>query len=273
MPGIASQQLNSSFDNRQPLPGASSTQSNLDPSPGRVRDKNLLSPRRSNDLSHPEVIVEGSEPASPDSLPTLRHSPSSALTDMLRKPPGVEEEISDLDEEVFNDGKGVLPVVVGEAIISQPNERTSLLLKYAAHALDGAPKYDSTHDVESQELPHDKVAIKIRRGLTHKKERAARISTAVLSPKSWDKRALWVQGVRKPAGYIPSVILGLLLNILDALSYGTIPLLSRHPFWLKFHRHDSISAWPAHICSSWSRWDFHVLRKLYCVAARVFPWG
>jgi len=220
MPDIASQQLDASFDNRQPIPSASSVQSSLDPSSGRLRDKNVLSPKRSNDLSHPEVIEEGSEPESPDSPPFVRHSPSSAPTDMLRKPPGAEEEISDLDEEVFVDSKGVLPVVVGEGIISQPNERTSLLLKTAAYALDGAPKYGSMQDVESQKLPHDKVLIKIRRSLTHKKERVARIGTAVLSPKSWDKRAVWVQGVRKPAGYIPSVILGLLLNILDALSYG-----------------------------------------------------
>lgn len=273
MPDIASQQLDASFDNRQPIPSASSVQSNLDPSYGRLRDKNVLSPKRSSDLSHPEVIEEGSEPASPDSPPFVRHSPSSALTDMLRKPPGAEEEISDLDEEVFVDSKGVLPVVVGEGIISQPNERTSLLLKTAAYALDGAPKYGSMQDVESQKLPHDKVVIKIRRSLTHKKERVARIGTAVLSPKSWDKRAVWVQGVRKPAGYIPSVILGLLLNILDALSYGTVPLLLGHCSWLNCHRHDFISAWPAHICRSWSRWDFHVLRKLYCVTARVFPRG
>lgn len=273
MPDIASQRLGSSFDNRQPSPSASSAQSNLDPSSGQVRDKNVLSPKRSKDLSRPEVIEEGSEPASPDSLPFLRHSPSSALTDMLRQPPGVEEEAGDLDEELFVDSKGMLPVVVGEGIISQPSERTSLLLKKAAYALNGIPKSNAMHDVESQELPQDRLVMKIRRSLTHNKERVARIGKAGLSPKSWGKRAVWVQGVRKPAGYIPSVMLGLLLNILDALSYGTVPLLFGHCCWLRCHRHDPISTWPAHICRAWSRWHFHVLRKLYSVTARVFPRG
>lgn len=273
MPDIASQQLGSSFDIWQPLPSASSAQSNHDPSSGQVRDKNLLSPKRSSDLSRPEVIEEGSEPASPDSLPSVRHSPSSALTDMLRKPPGLEEEMSDLDEAFLIDSKGVLPVVVGEGIISQPSERTSLLLKKAGYAVNGTPKSNSMNDVESQGLPQDRLAKKIRRSLMHGKERVARIGTAYPSPKSWGKRAVWVEGVRKPAGYIPSVILGLLLNILDALSYGTVPLLFGHCCWLKRHRHDPISTWPAHICRSRSRWNFHVLRKLYCVTARVFPRG
>jgi len=225
MPDIASQQLGSSFDKRHALPSSSSAQSNLEPSSGRLRDKNVLSPKRSNELSRPEVIEEGSEPVSPNSRPSVRHLPSSALTDMLQKPPVAEDEISDLDEGIFVDSKGAAPVVVGEGIISQPIERTSLFLKKAAYALDGTPKYGSMQDVESQKLPPEKLMKKIRRSLAHTEERVARIGRAISSSKSWDKHAIWVHGVREPAGYIPSVILGLLLNILDALSYGIVPML------------------------------------------------
>lgn len=47
-------------------------------------------------------------------------------------------------------------------------------------------------------------------------------SRLLCSPKSWDRRAIWNNGVVHPASLIPSVFLGLLLNILDALSYGMI---------------------------------------------------
>lgn len=40
--------------------------------------------------------------------------------------------------------------------------------------------------------------------------------------KSFDRRTIWDKGIVDPALRIPAVILGLLLNILDALSYGTI---------------------------------------------------
>jgi sulfate permease, SulP family len=45
------------------------------------------------------------------------------------------------------------------------------------------------------------------------------ISTA-LNPKSWDNKAIWQRLAVEPARCLPAVIVGLLLNILDALSYG-----------------------------------------------------
>lgn len=42
----------------------------------------------------------------------------------------------------------------------------------------------------------------------------------IASPKTWNARTLWGSVIAKPASYIPAVILGLLLNVLDALSYG-----------------------------------------------------
>ena len=41
-------------------------------------------------------------------------------------------------------------------------------------------------------------------------------------PKTWNPRAVWREGIMHPASLLPAVFLGLLLNILDALSYGTI---------------------------------------------------
>ena len=44
--------------------------------------------------------------------------------------------------------------------------------------------------------------------------------TSAVHPKAWDKRVIWQRAVVDPARCVPSVIVGLLLNILDALSYG-----------------------------------------------------
>lgn len=41
-------------------------------------------------------------------------------------------------------------------------------------------------------------------------------------PKTWDRQALWRNVVVAPVVCLPAVIVGLLLNILDALSYGMI---------------------------------------------------
>ncbi|EDN96234.1 hypothetical protein SS1G_01159 [Sclerotinia sclerotiorum 1980 UF-70] len=42
------------------------------------------------------------------------------------------------------------------------------------------------------------------------------------NPKRWDKKAIWKNCVMAPVQSLPSVLLGALLNILDALSYGMI---------------------------------------------------
>jgi sulfate permease, SulP family len=41
-------------------------------------------------------------------------------------------------------------------------------------------------------------------------------------PKTWNRRAIWREGFIQPISVLPAVFLGLLLNILDALSYGMI---------------------------------------------------
>ncbi|KAI0013460.1 sulfate transporter family protein [Xylariaceae sp. FL0662B] len=47
-------------------------------------------------------------------------------------------------------------------------------------------------------------------------------TTAAANPKTWDRRIIWENVVLNPVRSLPAVILGLLLNILDALSYGMI---------------------------------------------------
>lgn len=185
-------------------------------------DHGLYSPKRQNDLPRPAAIAEVSEPASPKSIRSKRNSPPpSVLSAMLKGPQVFEEDDDDgrLSESSL-EGGFVQTAVVSEAIISQPSERTTLLLKKAAYGSEDAPRYGSVHDLENQKVAPEGAAIKIRRALTQTREKATRIGRTMITPKSWDKRAIWVHMIRQPANYVPPVILGLLLNILDALSYG-----------------------------------------------------
>ncbi|KAI1159088.1 sulfate transporter family-domain-containing protein [Nemania serpens] len=43
-----------------------------------------------------------------------------------------------------------------------------------------------------------------------------------MNPKTWNKKTIWEKAVMSPIRCLPAVIVGLLLNILDALSYGMI---------------------------------------------------
>ncbi|KAK4202216.1 sulfate transporter family-domain-containing protein [Triangularia verruculosa] len=78
-------------------------------------------------------------------------------------------------------------------------------------------------DLESQKAPS-------RTGWLHRtvdsvKGRGNKVAKGfktVGNPKRWDRHALWQNVVVAPVACIPAVIVGLLLNILDALSYGMI---------------------------------------------------
>jgi SulP family sulfate permease len=56
--------------------------------------------------------------------------------------------------------------------------------------------------------------------LRQKKMKTLGMLRTVRDPKCWDRRALWQNIVVAPVACLPAVIVGLLLNILDALSYG-----------------------------------------------------
>lgn len=133
---------------------------------------------------------------------------------MIKNSPPTENDSEDNDEDELFTTHGVHPVTVGEGIISQPSERTSLLRKRTA--------YGSVKDLESLKasavVPSSRLSIALRQCRDH----TAGIVRTVSNPKSWNTQDIWKYGLRRPASFIPPVILGLLLNILDALSYGMI---------------------------------------------------
>lgn len=189
-------------------------------------EQDTISRQRSNDTSRPDVIEEVVEPPSPDTMDSTEPSPpTSILSEQIRKSPSTEHDSNHEEDGISFDGQNMQPAIIGRGIISQPNERTALLLRKTAYGVDN---YGCRKDLESQKMTMVNTTTKIQECLSLARESGARIRRSIASPKSWDKRQLWVHGIREPASYIPCVILGLLLNILDALSYGVRPLNTKN---------------------------------------------
>ncbi|RHZ74684.1 hypothetical protein CDV55_108370 [Aspergillus turcosus] len=147
---------------------------------------------------------------------------SSVLTQMIRSPPSGSSGDG-------ADRYGGKPSPNAAASVENPRlfftdgdeentstERTSLLNKTA----QSKPfhEYGAAEDIESQDLLTEREPDAQPHALTGIRS----CFRLLASPKSWDPRAVWQHGVVYPASLLPSVFLGLLLNILDALSYGMI---------------------------------------------------
>ena len=199
--------------NKKPSRGRTSLPPSLD-----IFRERRFSNISQNDLassSYPAVeeAIEESDVA-PEQSP----SASSALTDMIRQP-GLEfhndhnKSISEI--EPFPP----LPTIHDETEPpSRDTETTSLLSKTRSKSphqygtVHGAPE-----DLESQGGTAGR-SNPLAKGLAT----MARVSRTITNPKCWDRRAIWREGVVQPVSLLPAVLLGLLLNILDALSYGMI---------------------------------------------------
>ena len=173
--------------------------------------------RHASNSPRPEAIEEVPEPTSLQSSQSSQKSHAhSALTELLRDSHPTEEDSHGTDEDELPTVAGLHPVTVQEGIISQPSERTTLL--------DNKTAYGSIKDLEGQQVARSEPTSRIDAVLQRSREHTALVVRIVSSPKSWDRHDILEYGVRQPASFVPPVILGLLLNILDALSYGDIQL-------------------------------------------------
>ncbi|KAI9722319.1 MAG: hypothetical protein M1812_001791 [Candelaria pacifica] len=183
--------------------------------------------RQSEDTSRPDVIEEVSEPVSPDSTPTSHSSTgSSVLTELLRQTSRSGEEIEDSSgPNPHNDGHRSVnvPSLVCERTNSPlPNERTSLLRKSPALKSSSRRRHEHAEDLEGQVAKSSRSWKTAQKFAIRSKNHGVVLIRTVANPKSWDPILIWRYGLVEPARYIPAVFLGLLLNILDALSYGLI---------------------------------------------------
>ncbi len=99
------------------------------------------------------------------------------------------------------------------------NEQTPLLPSKSARKLS---THDVVQDVENQKMERPQSPVRLSRALHNGAEKCRKCVHVVLHPKTWEPRMIWDKGILHPVSLLPAVFLGLLLNILDALSYGTI---------------------------------------------------
>ncbi|KAM0332260.1 hypothetical protein ACHAQA_002536 [Verticillium albo-atrum] len=186
-----------------------------------------------------ETIHEVSEPPSPhneeeedDEVP---NEGPSILTTLLRKsPPQSRRDTSPSPEPRAPEGQtSVLEQKRSRSQDSRPQqdtmggdegestERTPLLGRVSSdgHGTNGR----ATDDVEGQKPRPRKQWLSGLKSVGQNVEAGLiRRAKAATSPKVWNRKSLWSNVVVAPVSCLPAVIVGLLLNVLDALSYGMI---------------------------------------------------
>ncbi|KAI0022229.1 cyclic nucleotide-binding domain-containing protein [Xylariomycetidae sp. FL0641] len=223
---LASYVLSDKKDKRKPsfLSRRPSGQSHTDHDPAASQHE----PQGESQLSSAETIEEVSEPSSSelevddasDAGPSmltnmLKRSPpesidGSAMPDRApqgRQPPTLHRPSQRLPPEEHNS-----EVSIGR---NGASETSPLLAKSPASI-----SAEGLGDLEGQKpAPMPKYAWKTLRQEAGGKMRSF---TSAMNPKSWDRHVVWDNVVMEPVRCLPAVIVGLLLNILDALSYGMI---------------------------------------------------
>ncbi|SPN97053.1 related to sulfate transporter [Cephalotrichum gorgonifer] len=131
-----------------------------------------------------------------------------------------EEDAGDAEEEDGLDGARLARESSRLETVPELDEQTPLLSQVGSKQGSIRPRWGSSRDgdLEAQRWEPSR----IQRLGHHVKYSAAKYSAILSSPSKWDKRAIWTSAVVAPVSYLPAVLVGLLLNILDALSYGMI---------------------------------------------------
>lgn len=184
-----------------------------------------------------EIIAEVSEPPSPESHDQCSPDEGpSILSSMLKNSPPKTDDVPPLPPppppasiSAFEENESQ-PRRPGSAS-SQQDRRSIHSASEITPLLQSTSRYsrppdspemsdgDDLSDVESQK-PRLPSHYNRHSGLRGSVEERLRRASDLLNPKTWDGRAIWRSAVVDPISCLPSVIVGLLLNILDALSYG-----------------------------------------------------
>ncbi|KAI1088560.1 sulfate transporter family protein [Rostrohypoxylon terebratum] len=188
-----------------------------------------LGQHESPDSQMPDAgtIDEVSEPPSPEfrieefRIEDESESGPSALTNMLRRsPPQSPSEPSVGSDVILPNGRPSSTSLSQTSPSNGMSERTPLLGALPRRP-DSPGSITEVDDIESQKpkMGHWNSSSRIFAGGIQGTIRSIR---GIASPKTWNKRVIFQSVVMDPIHCLPAVIVGLLLNILDALSYGMI---------------------------------------------------
>ncbi|RYP49800.1 hypothetical protein DL768_004587 [Monosporascus sp. mg162] len=192
-------------------------------------------------------IEEVSEPSSSETTPDeATHAGPSILASMLKHSPpqpfedkaAGSEELQDADRQdpflLTHDSRqhnGDSPSPNNGVPVSV-SERTPLIIPKPSQSSSSSTTSEYG-DVESQK-PKAKVSWnRFLPPFGGNAENKLHGFSRIMKSKPWNRRAIWQHAVVEPARCVPSVIVGLLLNILDALSYGMILFPLGNPIFSK----------------------------------------
>ncbi|KAK8126448.1 sulfate transporter family protein [Apiospora kogelbergensis] len=162
------------------------------------------------EVSEPSSQTESEEDYTPPDGPSM-------LANMLKHSPPQTDNEMDMEDESRMTGPRERRARPTTRLDSR--KKASLVLD-----IDGPPassEIADLSDLESQKPGHQgwgRSYGSMRGAATERLQGVV----SVLNPKTWDKKAILEEAVMHPLRCLPSVIVGLLLNILDALSYGMI---------------------------------------------------
>jgi SulP family sulfate permease len=171
--------------------------------------------------TRPDPILEVSEPVTPESGPSLHGSPgTSALTQMLRHSPEERNDDSQSDSASSHSASNYqLPKSTSNGTKPIPDENSPLLGK-GSEELNHPDYLGGQPDIENQGVRYRPSWPKFRKVARRPLDKTVAFAKLASNPKRWDRQAIWEKGIKEPVGFLPPVVLGVLLNILDALSYG-----------------------------------------------------
>ncbi|KAL1861493.1 hypothetical protein Daus18300_008888 [Diaporthe australafricana] len=192
-----------------------------------------------------DTIIEEPEPPSPDEDLEDPHEDDgpSMITNMLRRSPPESYKDAFMPEDVQpsqhdqsaplspshdgrpstarrNDSKFWAP---GQDIVPEDDSENTPLLRNRSHAssyLQNGNGSAAGVDIESQKPLEPRSWLAERAGRA--KTSLQGLTKAARDPRCWDGKALLHTLVVDPVKTLPAVVVGLILNILDALSYGMI---------------------------------------------------
>lgn len=242
-----------------------------------------------------ETIDEVSEPPSPGAAEQWAAEGPSMLTTMFRKsPPDRTPFHSPKEDQVHEDGALIQDAEDNSQSLSRVStveprpllahrdtgddaSETSPLL--AARPSGSRGSYDSSdgvpghYDVEGQKRPSSSKWLgRAADSVRGKGSRMATVLRAMSNPKHWNRHTLWQNIVVAPVACLPAVVVGLLLNILDALSYGQHHAAqSTFVGPLTWLRNDPLSPGKPDICRPRLCRDIDILRQHHHLTGDILP--
>ncbi|KZZ98813.1 sulfate transporter family protein [Moelleriella libera RCEF 2490] len=183
---------------------------------------------RSDDSAASQAIPEVSEPTSPNQgdHDVEEDIGPSALSSLLRKSPpqsvkpdapiSADQYHSEFHRTERKSAHGETRPRITRPALSA-TEQTPLLSPTSDEA-------DALGDIEGQKTTRSKRWFSgfVHRGQNVKTHLVRPLKVVVTSPRRWNRKTMWDTAVVGPVSCLPAVAVGLLLNILDALSYGMI---------------------------------------------------